>query len=709
MPQIIGYDANNNPVYAQAMANAGTAKQSSIIGYDSNNQPIQGQGSSPTPSGPVSNTSQDNQGSFLDRAFNTGSQLLPTISSLPGTGIGESVGAGVGSLLGPVGTVAGGLLGGVAGGLGSYLLAKKATDILNASDSSKVSPIPTGEDWRQGLINQAFNQGAQVIGASKTIPAVTNFLADHPLLRSIMNFFPQQNLPEDISAMRTGSRSVGEATGSKPLKYLETHYGKQELIDLRTKQQAEQLAKLNALRGTSQGTKELSEAGQVAVASNFAESQANYKNLYDQFDKQVIEPNINTVNVVTGYEAPTPSTIIDPTTGQLGAPTPGKPIIEQQVVRLGVPLLETQKYAGESDAALSKFLGEENWKNLPDYLQTKYKTVLGLIKDSINPTEIQLPGGETSKLAFKEYESLKETRTQLGDLINANKNDRAKVAAFSGLRDALDRDISARLNIADPSGAAEALRQQAQDAFGTHQDIFKPIMDRVYKEYPNLGKMSDPEEMFRGATSDPETASQLKNAFRPAELPILKQGMMNQVIQDSYDSASKLFDVDKIIRTVTDENSAFRRVFSQGTLDGVEDVLRGMRTQNPGNLQTGRGIGFNAARLAIPVVGGALASLAGTNTSERTAIGLGTAIAFTFGPSQFVNRVLLNPENAKIAATLGRTAANSPQAQLLVRTLMKGGLRGVQGYVTSTNSDFSNQGRSERAAHINSQGQIVID
>lgn len=652
-----------------------------IIGHDQDGNPIDESGNVATPSAPEKPYTAD---TFMDNLGKQLSPYIPTITSMGGATAGAELGTAVG---GPIG----GLVGAPLGSIISYLLAKKATGALN--NPGKPVPGLNGEDVKDAAYNELFNTGIPhaVQGAGK----VASFLGDSPLLRSILKMAPHQQIPADTEAILNTpnlDRSMGDVTGSAKLKSMETRQGKDALVDLRNTQKKQQVDEINNLfqKIGGQGnppstapapqpdlTATVGRQGQQALADAYNSSKGKYEGLYNQFQKQVIEPNTHNIKVVTGYGPDTPSSIIDPSTGQPGPPTPGGPIVEDRQVELPTFLNRTAQYAKDSLPKLNQYIGPDAYENLPPTVQSKYKRISKLLEDISTPTQVMTDSGDIVETPIKNYDAVKQTRTDLQSLIDNSTGIKKKT--LTELSKFMDQDINGTLNGIDPSGNASALRDQANAAYGAHRDTFDPILERVYKNGDaSLKQFEDPQHMFDAADTDPAIARKLRGAFRDQDLPVLKTGMLSTAFDKAYDPASKSLNVDALLSKITASDSPYKSVFTPTELANTEQVLRGLRTQNAGAMQTGKGLGFYGGRFALAAGGGAAGAMMGHDTGSRalgTIAGAGTAL---IAPSIFVNRVLLNPTNARIAAQLSKLPADSPTARMLTQTLLKGALKGVQ-------------------------------
>ncbi len=641
-----------------------------IIGHDVNGNPIDDSSNVPPVTknaSPIEQTGQD-VGGFIDR-------IMPMLMGGSGTVAGATAGTALG---GPIGGIAGGVL----GGIGSYLLGKKGINALNGvtGPQQDYSPSLKMSDLSEAGINQAFESGLPLAlqGAGKVFNK-TN------LMDQLLKLTPQQlsdvkgpgSSVSNLEATRATpelSRSVGESIGSNKLQNLEQRLGKQPLSDLRKAQTVEQQSILDKLRG--KGTPEqIGKQGQQALSNAYSVSKDNYTDLYDQFNEKVIQPNTNTVKVVVGREPDVQSSVLDAS----GQPLPaqkGAPITEDRQIALPIHLGTTSSWVQTEGQQINKLLSPDDFENLPPALQSSYNKVKSVLKDAANPTEIMLPDGSTQMIPFKEYDAVKEARTQLGYLLKNAEGIKKKL--YTGLRDVLDQDISSTLKAVDPSGNAQGLKNSADVAFGVHQDVIEPVMNRVYKTDPALKQYQDPQEMFKNADTDPAIARQLRAAFRPTDLPILKTGMMSQAIDGAYDSATGLTNVDQLINKITSPGSPYKSVFTPSELTNMEIMLRGMRSQTPNALQSGRSLGFHAGHIALAAISGGAGALTGHDTSSRVEGAVLGAGVILIAPSQFVNRVLLNPTYARIAAQLPKVTAGSQEASLMTKTLLKGALRGTQ-------------------------------
>jgi hypothetical protein len=665
-----------------------------LIGYDVNDQPIyEGENSATSPS--KEKTPAASKG-VLDRMGDGLVDMLPMLAGASGTDLGIGLGTAVG---GPVGGVAGGALGGIA----SYLLSKKGIEAINA-DPKKYKgkdAVPTTQDLTDGILNQLFESGAPYVG--KAIGKGVDFLGDHPILRALAGKVPQQNSAADLNAIRRTpevTRTVGEALGSKPLQDMERQLGGSDLIAIRDAQKAEQEKVLNVLRGRTNATPvEIGKAGQKSLGDAFASSDGKVKQAYTQFQKEVIEPNTRDIKVIQGYTEPSASGLLD-ANGQpvMSARTP---IIETRKVELPVPLVGTKSFADAKGAELAKFLSPEEFETLPTYLQAKYKSVNKLLQDVVQPTEIMAADGTTQSLAFKEYNTLKEIRTQLGDLIGSTEGNKKRI--FSQLSSAIDKDIEATLKATDPTGKATALRDKANALYAEHKDIYDPVMKRVYKDGDvSLRQYEDPSAMFAAADTDPKVARQLRAAFKPTDLPVLKTGMMSQAIDKAFDPASGTFNVDELINKISAADSPYKSVFTPYELKATEELLRAVRGQNTLGMQAGRAIDFNQGRIALAVGGALPGLLLGHDVKSRLEGAAGGAVVLGLAPSMFVNKILLNPTNARLVIDLAKTSANSPKANAIVQTLLKGALRGTQ-------VSIQPEGKEPQSATIDKDGRLNID
>ncbi len=440
------------------------------------------------------------------------------------------------------------------------------------------------------------------------------------------------------------------------------------------------------------------------LASNYFHMGDSVDAKYDAFRKNYVEPNTHAfVREVPNPKAGQAAQILDSN----GRPTVEPPTIKEDFTVQGpIVMGKASAYAKEIKAKIDGFVGDENFKNLPDKTRENFGNLKKVIDNLTEGTTISDHAGNTMQVPVKEWEAVKQWRTDVGKVTAADEKIGLAKGTLGKLSGLLGEDIETSVGKLWGSNSADALKS-LKDANTAHQEwneIFTPGLRRKIfgrGQNPNLAriggnskiidqeKLADPATLYNGIAQSPEIARQFVSAFGSGKENIAKGSVLGSLIDKATNSANNSFSADALINQL--KAPGYRELYTSSERDGITNFLRQIRTMDPSTLSGNRGIGYKEGlfHLTTPALGAAMG-----HPIEGLALQAGVELT----TRQFAQKVLLNPRLARIAAQLPYQAAGSTQAGLLTSQLMKG-MTGL--VITATINGNQEQRR------IDDKGQLV--
>lgn len=614
---------------------------------------------------------------------------------------------------GPVGIAAGALGGGTAVDLAYQNLQRSFPRALGAPP----------EDIKSSLIDAGFNTvldagGSGLINkfapaASKTILAAKEALQERMpglsppstqyrdrLKYEVLNkFFPQKPgfvAQEALAAdPNFPNLTVGQATGSEFADIITNIFTPQSKLQQIYGEQKDYLSTEAKQLGSKVGGKlfehptarfDAARVGSQTAKAAYKTAEKVEDELYDIAEKQLIPQNkLNAYRVVQGK----PATLYDAN----GRPitTPGKPTLEPIIVEGPVYPTKTNSYANTVIKDIDEFMTDPTNElgRDPDVLSS-----LKQIKDRL-VTFRNVAVTEDGKTVIS-YKTAKNTKLALADLFEKAPDGVKKrfSETIYTLRNLLSGDIKDSSKSWNQEARAALLKAHRQ----TQSNIQK-FESKIGKKLVN--RFNDPdiiqEDILKQATSSRAEAAQYISAVGGRRE--IGTHFLKDVLDRSYDVEGN-FSAERALEHLAEKDEISRTVLSSDQRSQLTNLLRKMQLVPSHSTATAKvAVNIRRAGATIGLAGAAVASLA--NNDLRQGVYTYGTLLLTFGLTKpVVQKLMLNPQNARMLSRLVTLPPESTVAQGLLKNLMKGPLKGVQFEMQYANGEPAGTGE------IKSDGKI---
>src|ERR1700741_547495 len=439
----------------------------------------------------------------------------------------------------------------------------------------------------------------------------------------------------------------------------------------------------------SKSTVEYGKGAQKAIRGHLGQAEAIEKKAWDTFRDTHVKPNTETVPKLVGFEEGNINDI-DPNTGQARL----VPKIEHVEVKGPIYTPNTLQLAGKVLPKLDEFMKGETFQQLPPMMQTKYAKLYATMKDLATPFESGDKNGHPVQIPVKEWETLKDVRTDINRLVSGKPTPNFPEAQLKKIAESLGEDIDLSIATLWKNGpAAERALAVANKATEFKKSTFTKEIDRkLYGTYERgqLDKRleGDPSRVFKDAYKSPEKAERLMKAMGKGNESYIKGDYFDNVLMDKgFGQNYSKFNPQNIIDDLENPNSVSRVILNADERNNVLRFARASKTMGEANSNTS--LNFINGKFVINLGIAATKAISGINLPARVAI----------SGIQLMEAVKDSKTLTDIASRLIKIRPDSAEAQAASKLLLRG-LRGIEVSL--------GVGTEERRATISDNGSIKI-
>jgi hypothetical protein len=598
----------------------------------------------------------------------------------------------------------------IVGGVGGAFLGGPVGAAIGTALGSGVNSKVQGGSNADALIDATIGGGTAYVGGA-VLPSIESKIAAAlagtvfnkgagELRKSISNIQHPDNTTEPDSAgsqgidlmkdfgINLGLNLVGGAVTNKLNARGATP---KEPLGNVANQTREQIVSPGPTQQSGVPSRSTTEYGADAIKSikgSLAKSEAVEKKAFNNFRTNHVEPNTEKLTKLVGYEQ---GKIVDPKTGE----APLIPKFEEVEVKGPIYTANTQVLAQKVMPKLDEFMKGETFQQLPPNMQTKYTNLYATIKDLATPFEAVDKTGHPVQIPIKEWETLKEVRTQINDMVGGKPNPTFPQAGLKLVADELKKDIDLSIGSLWRNGPeAEKALAIANKATQFKKQVFTKEIDKLqYGSYED-GKLDtrisgDPSEVFKAAYKSPEKAARLMKALGPNNQGYMKGDYFDNVLMNKgFGSNYSKFNPSAIVTELENPNSVSRTILNA---DERNNVLRFARAaKNMGDEQAKlSSLSFLNGKFNINL--GIAASRATTGSSIPARV--------VIGGLQLMEAVRDNKAMVDIGSRLIKIRPDSAEAQNASKLFLRG-LRGAE-VVLNINGE-------DRPATIGDNGKVLL-
>lgn len=579
----------------------------------------------------------------------------------------------------------------VAGGIGGFLAAGPPGAVVGATTAGLVndvadkgSPLTPGE----ALGSTALNAGTQLVGgrmlqALPVMKPLQERLA-HAFMNTILQtgiregseeFSGQEQPPFDLGTkaidfgkdfglnlgfdvgMRGVAKGAHRLVNGKVVSEPGVPLG-EELA--RTREQIGPVGPSQQTGVPAQSRTTYGQQGQARVRGKLAESEATEKALFDNFRKQHVGKNVETLDIVTGYDTQT-----DP-----GGNTIQVPRTRPRKIEGPIYTANTAKLAGEPLKQLDAFMKGEDFESLPPEMKTKYSEVRQALRKLVTGQKIVYQGQEIN-MPILEWETAKEIRTQIaagaGGKATRNFSDELLTKIAKSLGD--DINFSVGTGWRNGPQAMRAL-EMANSATELQKQTFnKEIKSKLYgrHEYGSLDPRTDgnPEDFFKAGYNSRSKFQRTREALGEENAYVQSRDYFdNYLMRKAFGPNMNKFNPDTIINELEDVNSSSRDAFNAGERNNILRFARAAKaSMSDTEASSNRTMSILKDRAILVLTGGA-ARIAGVPSA-------GAAVRVAIGAKELLNEIKDNKQLSDIAQRLIKINPNTAEAQAGSKLLLK--------------------------------------
>lgn len=585
--------------------------------------------------------------------------------------LGRVAGGAAAAPSGPAGMAIGALGGGTAVDLAYQNLQGSFPKVLGAP------PSEFGEQLKEAGFNTVLDAAASGLINRVTTPLSKLAIKDRLKFEFLNKFFPQKPSFPAEEALRTDPNfpnlTVPQATQSEfgdvltniftPQRKMQQIYaGQREYLGKEAEQLGQKVG--GTLLRQSTPTFEAARVGSAKAKVAYKTAEKVEDDLYNIAEKQLIPQNkANAYRVIQGK----PVTIFDAS----GKPvtTPGKPTLEPIVIDGPVYPKKANSFANTVIADIDEFIKDPTnaLGRDPDVL-----TSLNQIRDRLI-TFRNVAVDDQGRTVIS-YKSAKNTKMALTDLFEkAPEGVRKRFSeTIYALRNSLSEDIkdsSKTWNKAAQDALARAYRQTTSNVQKFESKTGKRIVNRFND--PDIIQ----EDVLRQALSSKQEAAQYINAVGGRRE--IGTQFFKDILDRAYD-ANGNFNAEQALEHLIAKDDIARTVLSADQRTQLTYLLRKMQLVPSHTPTTGKvAVNIRRAGAVIGLTGAAAASLA-TGDLKQGIYTYGALLGTFALTKPVIQKLMLNPQNARMLARLTTLPPESSVAQGIVKSFLKGPLKGIQ-------------------------------